>query len=488
MKAFTDANKTRLVKTGQELPETGPDPSTILIENGFEILLTKKCIKQIGNNISRVIGRQLTRGEAEELVNFIQLLPARKYVGIRYDNAQNLIAEQFLRRAQQNVREEEDVFTNVGLDRVTSGPDALHEYQKKELNLLTTDENPLKLSAHHDRRGNAIVDADRVRVAHMMGDRSSVYNVKSSGMPCSDAGGQSGSRGYEQQILDMCQLTATAMTTFNRFMNAESIENIFARSRNTWTTYESVMLPNQVVPLDSRFRLPTHTPAYQYKWYLHTAGVPGSVGDIHMKDTLKELIQMRVTPFWIPITEEINGYYDKIRMLIEEFSSQSTEFQQFLLDGTIKVKNYHFEFLITRREVGRFYLEPTNNGLFRFRKPFARPESITISFTDPFDTIVPTVDSMTAIVSNTNPAVFTTALPTDLNTGDLIYAQDFDSPSNTLNTLVNRDAGYIATKLGPDTFSIPVDLSSLAAPVLGVNVYFGSKRLIIPIEFTSLEQ
>lgn len=475
MKAYTDANDTFLQKRGALVE---PTPETIITADGFEILLTKKCIKQIGNKISRVVGKQMTRGEAQELIAFIQALPARRYMDITYSQAQDLIVNQFLNRAHQNVREEESVYNIMN---IVPHPGDIHEYQRKELSAMTTDENPLKLSAFHDSRGNAIIDADRVRDIHIMGNRSSANNVKAQ-----QNGGSSAT--LNEKILETQMETAEALRVFNRFMNAESIDEIFKRSRNTWTTYESVMLPHQVIPLDSRFRLPSYTPKYQYKWYLNTTGNQGAIGNIHMKDTFKEIVRMRVQPFWIPVTNVNNGYYTKIRMLINEFSAQSTEAQEFLANGQIRVENFHFEFLITQQTFGRFYLEPTNNGLFTFRKPFARPESITISFTDPFNEILPTDDSMTAIVSNTNPAVFTTNIPTNLATGDLVYVQLFASPDPAINTIMNNQQGFFATRLGANTFSVPVDLSALAGPTTGVLVYIASKRIIINIEFTSLEQ
>jgi len=478
---YNNANDIFLQKRGAAPPD-GVTPETIITADGFEILLTKKCIKQIGNMISRQIGKQMTRGEAQELVAFIQALPARRYMDITYAQAQELIVNQFLNRAHQNVREEESVYNIMNM---TPHPGDIHEYQRKELSALTTDENPLKLSAFHDSRGNAIIDADRVRDIHIMGNRSSANNVKAQ-QKSGPLNGSSGS--ISEKLIETQMATAEALRVFNRFMNSESIDEIFKRSRNTWTTYESVMLPHQVVPLDSRFRLPTHTPKYQYKWYLNTTGNIGSLGNIHMKDTFKEIVRMRVQPFWMPVTNVNNGYYTKIRMLINEFSAQSTESQEFLANGQIRVENFHFEFLITQQTFGRFYLEPTNNGLFTFRKPFARPESITVSFTDPFNEILPTDDSMTAVVSNTNPAVFTTNIPTNLATGDLVYVQLFNSPNPTINTLMNNAQGFIATRLGANTFSVPVDLTSLAGITTGVQVYIASKRLIINIEFTSLEQ
>jgi hypothetical protein len=463
---LTNAKRIMLEKSGQ----AKIDPTTIMTEDSFDILLSKKCLQQIGNIISRTTKVGMTTSEARELIGFIQKLPARNYLGLKYAGAQVLIAEQFLSRDKFRLTE-----SQLHTGDLINPPLDMHEYQKTELNNLTNDENSLKLSAHPDRRGNAIIDEDRIKGTHIMADRSTPNNILS------------GATNTEQAIYDASKETTKLIRTFQNFLNPESIEQILARNRNSWTTYNSVVLPHQVVPLDSRYRLPAHTPEYEYKWNLHTAGTQGHIGDIRMMDTLKEIIQMKVCPFWIPIGDIDEGYYGKIRMLVKEFTPQSTQFTEFRSDDSIFVRSYHFEFRITQRDIGRFYLEPECGGIFKFRKPFARPETITVSFTSPFQQIIPAIDNMFATVSNTNPAVFTTA-PNQLATGDLVYVQLFNSPDDDLNDIVNRPQGYIITRLSATTFSIPVDLSSLANPEFNVQVYFGSKRLIIPLEFTSLEQ
>lgn len=469
-KDLANAKRIMLDKSGAAPPET-VDPRTIITENSIDILLTRKCLIQISNAVSRKLNRGLTQIEFNELVPFIQNLPARNYLNIPLGKAQEIICDQFISRGKVVLTEEQ-----AHLREFFEAPSDMHEYQKKELNNLTNDENPLKLSAHPDRRGNAIIDEDRIHNTHIMANRSTYNNI------APDATQQQQS----QAIVDSNYEVARVVRSFQDYLNPETIGEILMRNRNSWVTYESVVLPHQTVPLDSRYRIPNHLPGYEYKWYVHSAGVPGSNGDIRLLDTLKEIIQMEVYPFWIPVGDINEGYYGKIRMLVNEFSPQSTPFYQFLEDGSTYSNAYHFQFSITQRESGRFYLTP-DNPVYRFRKPFARPETITISFTDPFQQVLLEPDNMLAVVSNTNPAVFTT-LPNDVATGDLVYVQNFNSINPTLNNAVNRKSGYIATRLSSTTFSIPVDLSTLPGPVSNVFVYFGSKRLIIPIEFTSLEQ
>ena len=458
---LANAKKTMLAKQG----ELGSD--TIMTQDRADILLSKKCLTQIANMVSRKVGRGMTHGETQSLITFIQGLPARNYIGLPYARAQNIIADHFISRGVSVMSEDQ-----ARTDEMSS---EMHEYQKSELHNLTNDENPLKLAAFADRRGNAIIDEDRVHGTHIMADRGSPNDILASQSPTG-------------AMVSAANNMSRAVKTFTEYLNPETIGEILMRNKNSWITYESVVLPHQTTQLDSRFRQFIHTPLYEYRWLLNFSGNIGNSGDIRFQDTLKEVIQMQVSSFWIPCKNINDSYYNKIRMFVKEFAAQSIEFAQYLADGSIYVKNYHFEFLITQRDIGRLYLTPIGDGIYRFRKPFARVESLTISFLNPFEQIIPDLDMMTATVSNTNPAVFTTSASNTLATGDLIYAQLFNSPNPDLNDLVNRQEGYIVTRLSATTFSIPVDLTTLAGPTTGVQVYFGSKRVIVPLRFTSLEQ
>lgn len=462
---LANAKRIMLDKQG----ELGAD--TIMTQDRADILLSKKCLTQIANMISRKVGRGMTHNEMQSLVTFIQGLPARNYVGIPYVRAQNIIADQFITRGVSVMSEDQA--------RTAEMSSEMHEYQKAELNNLTNDENPLKLAAFADRRGNAIIDEDRIHGTHIMADRGSPNDILSS---------QSTTPTPMSAMTIAANDMSRVIRTFTEYLNPETIGEILMRNKNSWITYESVVLPHQTTQLDSRYRQFIHVPLYEYRWLLNFSGDVGNSGDIRFQDTLKEVVQMQVSSFWIPCKNVNDSYYNKIRMFVKEFAAQSIEFTQYLADGSIYVKNYHFEFLITQRDIGRLYLTPIGDGIFRFRKPFARVESLTISFLNPFEQIIPDPDMMTATVSNTNPAVFTTSLPNTLATGDLIYAQLFNSPDPDLNDLINRQEGYIITRLSSTTFSIPVDLTTLAGPTTGVQVYFGSKRVIVPLTFTSLEQ
>ena len=128
-------------------------------------------------------------------------------------------------------------------------------------------------------------------------------------------------------------------------------------------------------------------------------------------------------------------------MLVKEFTSQSIMVTEFLDPNQTQptVYYYHFEFDITTTSANKVLLTPTNKT-FTFRKPFARVETITISFHTPFELMVFTPDRGVYTVTFGNHTLFTiTSDPAHLlNTGDLIYVIDLDSSDQTINDLVNQ--------------------------------------------------
>lgn len=448
--------------------------ASIITPDSYEILLTKISLITIANRISRITGKKLQRGEVDILIKFVRTLPSDNYYSLSLNEAQDKISRQFLSRYQaiaNNFSEESDIEGMLGINHITDGPGTLQEYQKMEINQLTKNENQLKLTSFPNRRGNAVVDRARVD-----GNRSSPDSIKPDWKPSED---------------DMRTGVYKAAKMLEKFLDPESISEMFTGFRQSWTTFQTVTLPHLTIPLDSRNRLLTHTTTGEYKWNIHAAGKPGQLGDMRIQDVLEQVIQMKICPFWIPVNDVLDDYYAKVRLLIREFSSQSIQSTQFLnADETIPtVHNYHFEFEIQRRDKNRLYLVPVCN-IFTFRKPFARVETLTTCFFSPFDKINLDADRVTCSVASGNPTIFTSSVPHNLATGDLVYVLNYASANiPTLNVEVNRIQGYIVTKIDAYNFSIPVDTTgSLPNPQTNIHVILGSKRIFFELEFTSLEE
>lgn len=451
----TQSRKVAFAKRGQ-LPQT-----KIITTDNHQVLLTKENLKDVSNMISAKLGRKLSAEEIPILHSFIRSIPPERFFKRTIKDSQSFIVQEFITRNQKKTG-------NINLPE---------NYQQQELYQLTHNENQLKFTTFADRRGNAVIDRNRTEGNYSAPNNVPPYRKKK--------GGASG--GVSSDDLKRESMRTNKM--IQNFLDPPSIDEMFKGLRQSWTTFQTITLPHQTVPLDSRNRLLTHTTTGEYKWNLHSAGQPGRLGDLQLQDTLSEIIRMKICPFWIPVNDVMDDYYAKIRLLIREFSSSSTQVTEFLTpdETTPTTEHFHFEFEIDRRDKDRVYLIPVCDT-YTFTKPFARPETITTHFRAPYDPIDLDADRVVCVVSAASPAVFTSTVPHNVSTGDLVYVIKYGSASASLNQEVNRSKGYFATKLDNFNFTLPVDTTSAGGVVQNVTVMLGSKRIIINIEFTSLEQ
>ena len=76
--------------------------------------------------------------------------------------------------------------------------------------------------------------------------------------------------------------------------------------------------------------------------------------------------------------------------------------------------------------------------------------------------------------------------------GDLIYINDFTTlnPANDLNIIntFNDSNGYLCTRISNNEISINIDTTQVLFPDLNlsINIYFGSKRILLPLRIRYL--
>jgi hypothetical protein len=448
----------------------------ITLDN-HEILYTQDSLIKTANAVSAIKKRKMNDSEVGQLVEYVKLIPPERFFGKRLNESIDFIARNFVTRGTGLMLNPEGRLEHtLGIDEITDGPGSMREYQKMEINQLTANENQIKYTNYPDKRGNAVLDRKRVE-----GHNSSPDNIP----PFSDTH-TTGTPGTVSGPRPSAELLAS-IKLLNSFLDPKSIQDTFNGVRQVWTTYQTITLPHQTIPLDSRNRLLYNTSRREYSWYLNPAGQAGQMGNIHIQDTLKEIIRMQVSPFWLPVSSAMSGYYGKIRMVIKEFSSQSIPVVEYpFSDESAPLEYvYHFEFETRRRDKNKLYLVPIYNT-FNFRTSIARVEKLTIAFRTPFNELEFEPDRMDMTMTSALIPTVTSVVPHNLSTGDLVYFTKYNSANSTLNTLVNRQEGYFITKTGPTTFTVPID-TTVAGVTLSVAVYFGSKRLITQIEFTSLE-
>lgn len=252
-------------------------------------------------------------------------------------------------------------------------------------------------------------------------------------------------------------------------------------------TYNNIIFPKFILPLDSRNK---SLSSGNLRWNINYSGNAGQIGDMLIRDNIKEIIKIKTCGFWLPIPDDAIlkdtlTQYGKVRMCIQEFfqKAEATEF----LDKHEKnptLQSYHFEYDIKEWKKNVVYLKPCISEFF-LQKPVARLESITLLFRSPFSTIELPKDRDFFTLIPGNPSVIQTNTPHELDTGDLIYINQFTSGNNSIDSQMNSISGHKATRINSTHFSILVNSNSIDST--RGNVIYGSKRIILQLEMTCLE-
>jgi len=136
------------------------------------------------------------------------------------------------------------------------------------------------------------------------------------------------------------------------------------------------------------------------------------------------------------------------------------------------------------------------NKTFRFYKPITRINEFSLRFGSPLSPIVFDKDRLytSSINYASNPGILVFSESHNLVTGDLVYIEQFNTltPAQDLNIIeeINNSQGHICTRINNTSISINVDFTQIALasqiPGLSVLVYFGSKRILLPLKFRYL--
>lgn len=324
-----------------------------------------------------------------------------------------------------------------------------NDYFQNEIKNTTHNENGYKFSAHQDRIGRPANISN-----YLDGDSKKTYS-------------------FEDVIAHIGEL-----------LDSNDIESISKKISSYNINFNNITLPRTRILFDSRYCL-SNIYDNVLSWNIHTSGNEGFIGDIRTRDTLVEAIAVSVCPFWLPIVNPKDVYYDQIVMSIKEFKNQSVHHTEFLgpTETDIYVNDYHFRFDVKDIQKNKMLLVPCET--FKFRKPQSRIETITIEFKSPFQNITLPSTKGTFTITAGNPTLFTGPVH-NLATGDLIYVLNYVSLSRTINDLVNNMSGHFIQRIDATRFTIAIDTT--AYPSTPVVVVYGSKRIFFELEFISLEQ
>lgn len=236
---------------------------------------------------------------------------------------------------------------------------------------------------------------------------------------------------------------------------------------------------------DSRTRISTEGQFSHLQW-IYVDNLTRNNGSVNSYGSLENLIMMRVYPIRIPYLTQADTDLKRITMFIDEFSPQG------FVAHEQKRAHFIFETVIDGNWIN---LESFNynDGIYRFDDPITNIDKLTISFGVPLDTLIFDADRSSYVPSYGVVTTITTPTNHNLLTGDTVFFADFTTinPVNDSSVIaeINSNKGHLITFVSNTSFTIPINTTIIGAvpPNKIVNVYFGSKRIVIPIEFTFLK-
>lgn len=251
--------------------------------------------------------------------------------------------------------------------------------------------------------------------------------------------------------------------------------------------------------LDSRYRISTdQSPVNikEFEWGYVQKSVNTTEGSVNIIGNVRDIIGFRIHKVRIPYTASADNKYQKISILIKEYSAQSF----------IAHENRKFHFMMNSVIDSDFITLEADvyDGFFWFEKALTAVDKLTITFGNPLEPIVFDRDRDYCVfdyfILAPNTQV-TTRLPHNLQNGDRVYFSEFDvgavNPllinqkiiNDSIKNQINSTSGYLITVINSTTFSIPVNSSQIQNPLTTINtkVFYGSKRFLIPLEIIYIQ-
>ena len=263
-------------------------------------------------------------------------------------------------------------------------------------------------------------------------------------------------------------------------LNTENDQINFTKILN----YESLLRDSNIL-LDSRYQNLSNSDLTKIQFTIMNNSkikVPGS-GIITSIAPMRDILEIEIFPFSIPYSSNADNYYQKITMSILELSSVSVD--------SYENCQFHFMFKSVKNK-NLLDLTPIN-PIFRFFKPITKLADFTLRFGTPLTPVVFDKDRLYATIDyTTNPCVLSFNEDHNLISGDLIYINDFTTlnPANDLNIIntFNDNNGYLCTRISNNEISINIDTTLVLFPDLNlsINIYFGSKRILLPLRIRYL--
>ena len=410
--------------------------------NYSRVYNSPEFIQQINTSVSKELNRQLQTQEKNEIVNFIRKIDPNLFRQESKGRTIQLMIETLVKEFSQSICESSD-------------PIDTHSILT---NLIGTTSESSTTHSIYDAGYN---DTNQVKIHRPLSERIT-----------------------QPAPVD----SNTHITSLFGLQNATDV----VRKLNPKS-----MLRKNYMFLDSRYRILDTSPSNgitRFSWAYTLGSQHTEQGTVNLIGNVRDIIGFRVYPFRIPYVESADNSYARISMLIHDFDAQAF----------IAHENRKFHFMF-KSSIDSDFIEldtdKQNDGYFWFERPVTVATNISISFGSPLEPI--TFDNDRDIVTAvdyfgiTPLTQVTTTEPHNLNNGDRVYFNRFNIGSinpllkdqndinNAIKEKMNRTTGFLITVIDSNKFSIEFDTSLIQNPLSDpFNVYYGSKRLFIPIEIT----
>lgn len=205
-------------------------------------------------------------------------------------------------------------------------------------------------------------------------------------------------------------------------------------------------------------------------------------GSVTAVGNITNIVQFEIVSFSIPFKSSADNIQNKITLCLREFTSDCIE----------AYENSPFHFIFSSEVKKNSIILSPNNKVYKFRKPITHLNEITLRFGSPLTPIVFDPDRMTSlpIDYSKDPGILTFAQDHNLQTGDMITITNFTSndPAADMFILdeINNPVGHPITRVDCTSISINIGFKQIRSPIPGqtANVYFESKRVMIPLKIT----
>jgi hypothetical protein len=394
-------------------------------------IFSSKNLKNIISKLEKTSNKKLTKNEINSFINYLKKFNYSKLYKDYFDNNNKIIDYNKLN----------DNFVNLYIKDISLSKSKfdIHEFLKSEIENNTQSTN--------------------------INDYFGTYNNQ------------------ERKVNNIATPTATQNSNINSNFTRKEEQIELTKILN----WESLWRDSNVL-IDSRYQNTVNQDRSRIVFNIVTntkIKYPGS-GAITSISNMRDIVEIEIYPFSIPYIAAADNFYQKITLSILELSAISID--------AYEDSQFHFMFQSTLN--GNLIDLTPINKTFRFFKPITQISEFSLRFGSPLNPILFDKDRLNTISINynSNPGIVTFGEAHNLITGDLIYIDGFTTltPAIDLNIInaINNPQGHICTRINNTSISINIDLTQIAnASIiagLSLNIYFGSKRIILPLKFRYL--